>query len=249
MNALCFDTRILCWRGSCWRKVRPLLPIARLGLSILTTFPGIDVQAELQVKTGSPAMAPSHLPQHIPNPPVQPALQRAAVNRQHARRSLQGMPPRASSSGMPQPISHENSFSVRSPQQPTPSSHASSPTAMSINSAGSVAQDVMTPPASAILAQGPLQQHRLSQHQQQQHSRNHYMMQHPAQRPIPQAQYPGSSGMSSVSSASSQGLGGQANTGTASASAYYPSPFQKHIDQLGKSLPPTSPFPIELCSS
>ncbi|PNS20081.1 hypothetical protein CAC42_5531 [Sphaceloma murrayae] len=52
---------------------------------------GIDVQAELQIKTGSPVFDASHLPPQMPAPMIPTPLQRTAVNRQQARRSYQSV--------------------------------------------------------------------------------------------------------------------------------------------------------------
>ncbi|KAH8815800.1 hypothetical protein F5884DRAFT_818019 [Xylogone sp. PMI_703] len=94
---------------------------------------GIDVQAELRAKTGSPHLGPTHVTQ-VP----QPTVQRAIMNRHHqARRSNSSIAPKIEP-GVP--------HTHQSPQsRPTPSSHASSPTAQSPAFA---TQGVMTPPAS-----------------------------------------------------------------------------------------------------
>lgn len=192
------------------------------------------MQTELQAKTGSPSLAPTYLSHAIPPPMAQPALQRTALSRQHARRSGQGFAPRLGPGpNMAQP-SHD-AFNARSPQgQPTPSSHASSPTALSQRSPISIPQGGMTPPTSAVLAQPQQQQYR-----SQAPPRSQYMMQNPAQqRPQPPSQYPSSSGMSSISaSTQAGGMTGSVSSAPAGPSAYYPSPFQKHIDQLGKLTP------------
>lgn len=177
---------------------------------------GIDVQAELQLKTGSPALGPAYMPPHPAPGSMAPApLQRTALNRQHARRAGQPFAQRmAPGSAAPS----EASFSARSPQgHPTPSSHASSPTGISTQSPASMQQGGITPPASVMHAQ---QQH----YAVQQHSRPRYVMQHPPQRAAPPVQYGNSTSNLTDS-----------NGGVSSApSAYYPSPFQKHIEELGK---------------
>ncbi|KAL1641243.1 hypothetical protein SLS58_006145 [Diplodia intermedia] len=62
---------------------------------------GIDVQAELRAKTGSPHLGPTRVPP--PGSAVQPPMQRAIMNRhQQARRSFAGFPQKFSvGSGLP----------------------------------------------------------------------------------------------------------------------------------------------------
>jgi len=170
-----------------------------------------------------------------------PATQRTAMNRQFARRSFPGVPQqqRPMSSASAQMLNkHDVPYSSSSPQgQPTPSSHASSPNAMSVKSPGTGPQNIMTPPASTAMGQGQAQHfNRLAQPQPS--HRSHYMMQNPLQRPAPM-QYggPPASGDVPQSAGLIQGQG----------AAAYPSPFQKHVDSLGKSLRPF--HTIELCSS
>jgi hypothetical protein len=192
---------------------------------------GIDVQAELQMKTGSPAVGHSYIPHHAPAPMASAPLQRTALNRQHARRSGQVYPPRLGPGAPTQP---DLSFSARSPQgHPTPSSHASSPTALSTQSPASA----MTPPASAITgAQQPQQQQQQQQYGIAQPPRSRYVMQHPPQHRGPA--YNASNGVSSIAETSNGAPG----------STFYPSPFQKHIEQLGKwSRSLSRSCPIELC--
>ncbi|KAK8211583.1 hypothetical protein M8818_003238 [Zalaria obscura] len=183
---------------------------------------GIDVQAELQAKTGSPALGPAYMPPHVRPPMGQTPLQRTAMSQQHARRA--GQPPfgQAMGPGMGRPL--DGSFSARSPQgHPTPSSHASSPNAMSTHTPPSIPQGQMTPPTSAVLAQP--QQYRSSQPQP---PRPAYMMQ---QRPAPPSQYPSSNSTQTGATMTGSTAPHGPTTGS---TAYYPSPFQKHIDQLGK---------------
>jgi hypothetical protein len=70
-----------------------------------------------------------------------------------------------------------------------------------------------------------------------------------AQRPGPQSQYQpnhSTSNRNSLNAPMSAGAPGGNVNPAIPASQYYPSPFQKHIDQLGKF---TLPLQIELCSS
>jgi len=205
----------------------------------------------------------ANIPQaHVPQPP----LQRAAVQRQQARRSggPAFLPKLAPGQGNP-----EINFPTSSPQgHPTPSSHGSSPTNVPTRSPMAMHQGGMTSPASTVLAQGPAQQyHGYPRASQQPSNPSYYSIpQQPQnlppqqQRPPPPSQYQSSASVvSSLSTGSQHSLNppaapqmmsaGQgsmnASAGPPSASAYYPSPFQKHIDQLGKLTP--LPFPIELC--
>ena len=196
------------------------------------------MQAELQVKTGSPIIGPAHVSPHIPASFTQAPLQRTAMSRHHARRSGHAIvqrPPSASVVNQP----HETILPAHSPiGQPTPSSHASSPTALSMKSPGPMVQGGITPPTSAVVAQGQMQQFRSSQQ-----ARPQYTMQ--AQRPLPSVQYQNSNGMSKKPKTGPQ-AGGVSSGSTSAASAYYSSPFQKHIDQLGK-LSLFLCYAIELC--
>lgn len=89
---------------------------------------GIDVQAELQAKHGSPNFGPTHMPASVIPPP---AVCRTLLNRHH-RRSASSIAPKVEPgySTLP-PIHAGNPLAAGSPksQRPTPSSHAASPTA------------------------------------------------------------------------------------------------------------------------
>ncbi|ESZ96925.1 hypothetical protein SBOR_2719 [Sclerotinia borealis F-4128] len=174
---------------------------------------GIDVQAELRAKTGSPHLGPTHMQQNMAHPPT--FHRAAAMNRHHqARRSNSNIAPKLEPG-----VSFHNPSSQ---SRPTPSSHASSPTT---NSPGFNNQGVLTPPSSDSQVQ----------HQQQQQQRLH------AAKTQAQHALSGTTGLlvnTSVGSplgAKVQGNGnGTGNTGSAPvAAAYYPS-FQNHIEQLGK---------------
>ena len=178
-------------------------------------------------------------------PAPQPPLQRTAMQRHHARRSGQDFLPKLA----PGSLNQEANFQGSPQGHPTPSSHSSSPTNPLTRSPMVMQQGGNTPPNTAVLAQ-PQQQHfqnfpRASQqppnpafYQRQQNSPN-------AQRGQQQQYQSNASAVSSHSTGSRQSLGPSmsagANPGSAasnSASSYYPSPFQKHIDQLGKLPPP-----------
>ncbi|KAH6606822.1 hypothetical protein Trco_005975 [Trichoderma cornu-damae] len=87
---------------------------------------GIDVQAELQAKTGSPNLAPTHMPQNLVQPPP---LQRAMMHRHQARKSTSSIAPKTEpGTALPPPLQlHKSAPSPKN--RPTPSSHANSPNA------------------------------------------------------------------------------------------------------------------------
>lgn len=157
------------------------------------------------------------------------------MNRQHARRA--GQPFGQQRMGSGSATQSEMSFSARSPQgHPTPSSHASSPAALA-QSPASLQHGGITPPASGMHGQ---QQH----YGAQQPPRQRYSMQHPPQRVAPPVQYAPGGGANLPPPTMAE-----SNSAVASApSTYYPSPFQKHIEELGKlSRSPSRSFPVELC--
>ncbi|EME50232.1 hypothetical protein DOTSEDRAFT_68942 [Dothistroma septosporum NZE10] len=203
---------------------------------------GIDVQTELQMKTGSPVLGPGFM-HPAPSVPPQPQLQRTALQRQQARRSGQSYPPKLA----PGQSSQDMNFVITSPHaHPTPSSHASSPSQLSTRSPMTMHQGGMTPPASAVLAQPQAQHLQKFGRSAQQHPNQAFYQsqqqpagtQRPPRRPT-LSNYQGStSGLSSISAGSQNSMpqslpaatGGSA--GPQAASAFYPSPFQKHFDQL-----------------
>jgi len=84
---------------------------------------GIDVQAELRAKTGSPNLGPTHMPQNLVQPPP---IQRALINRHHqSRRSNSSIAPK-SEPGATLPPPHAVTASPKN--RPTPPSHSNSPT-------------------------------------------------------------------------------------------------------------------------
>ncbi|CAG8983739.1 hypothetical protein HYALB_00009835 [Hymenoscyphus albidus] len=188
---------------------------------------GIDVQAELRAKTGSPHLGPTHMPQNMAQAPT---VQRAIMNRHHqARRSQSSIAPKL-----------EPGAPLQSPQsRPTPSSHASSPTAIS---PGFHNPGVMTPPGSDSQMQF---------HQQQHHQQQRLQAPQAAKQPINQGNQglPGHGGL-----LGNQGVdaplapkgprgGGTHTGGTPAAAAYFASPnFQNHYEQLGKLTRPLLSF-------
>ncbi|KXL46716.1 MAG: hypothetical protein FE78DRAFT_538145 [Acidomyces sp. 'richmondensis'] len=192
---------------------------------------GIDVNAELQIKTGSPILGPGFMPHGTIAPqaaPVPPQLQRAAVQRQQSRRSGgQGFLPKLA----PGQQNVEMGFTTSPQGHPTPSSHASSPTNLPTRSPMAMHQGGVTPPTSAVLAQPQAQQyHAYARSSQQQPNSSFYaqkappnLQQRPLQRPAQYQNHAGSQRTLHVPMSAGQ-----------VPSAFYPSPFQKHIDQLGK---------------
>ncbi|GME54227.1 Basic-leucine zipper (bZIP) transcription factor [Neofusicoccum parvum] len=189
---------------------------------------GIDVQAELRAKTGSPHMGPTRVPP--PGSAVQPPMQRAIMNRhQQARRSLVGFPQKVEGvqgSPLAQPDGSVPNHSPHS--QPTPASHMSSPSTTATKSPNFI------PTISPNM--GPVSQSQQQQQQQQQQqirpqpSRSQYNPLPPQRSSSLNTQFAAPSGLPNASSAGGNALAGNGN----GPSAFYPSPFQSHMDQLGK---------------
>jgi hypothetical protein len=186
----------------------------------------IDVQAELRAK-GSPHLGPTKAPL-VPTSQASP-IQRAMMNRQQqARRPTAGIAPKLDPiNPMVQP-NREGAFSTQSPQlQPTPSSQTSSPSTS--KSPGFAVQGGISPSTSDFQAQQPHPQQRSQQQ--------------PQLRPL-NPSHPAMTGVASTPIGSAAGPPGPVPMTTAGGlpSAYYPSPFQKHIDQLGKLTRPLLSF-------
>ncbi|KAF3347584.1 Putative NADH dehydrogenase [Verticillium dahliae VDG2] len=86
---------------------------------------GIDVQAELRAKTGSPNLGPTHVPQNMVQPPP---IQRAIMGRHQARRSNSSIAPKLERGIGALPPLHAHTSTASPKSRPTPSSHANSPT-------------------------------------------------------------------------------------------------------------------------
>ncbi|KAI1769011.1 hypothetical protein GGR53DRAFT_517463 [Hypoxylon sp. FL1150] len=88
---------------------------------------GIDVQAELHAKTGSPNLGPTHMPQNMVQPPPMP---RAILNRHHhSRRSASSIAPKLEPgvTSLSQPAGVQQSMA--SPKnRPTPAASPTNPT-------------------------------------------------------------------------------------------------------------------------
>ncbi|KAI9891118.1 MAG: hypothetical protein M1814_003317 [Vezdaea aestivalis] len=170
---------------------------------------GIDVQAELRAKTGSPQLGPTTISPVGQNP----SMQRAVMNRHNqnkARRSNFGVSKPEPTSALPLSAA-QSAFSSGSPQlQPTPSSHTSSPSTHISPTFGP--QGVITPPINDRLAQPPQQSLRPSQQQG---------------RPSQQGFNGPQGGFVAPGAATN-------HRSTGPSSFYPPSPFASHMEQLGK---------------
>jgi hypothetical protein len=173
---------------------------------------GIDVHAELAAKTGSPGAGPVNRSHPLHGAPLNQAstMQRAMMNRHQARRSTSSVPAKI------EPATHTplQYTDQHSPQlQPTPASHISSP---SVHSPSYGLQNVPSPSHSAeLLAQ-----------QQQQHQQQHPPRATNHQAPT-RLQMTPSNPQPTAAPAS-------ATPSSAASQTFYASPFQNHIDQLGK---------------
>lgn len=202
-------------------------------------FSGIDVQGELRLKSGSPAVPSAKLAPQVnnPSPLSRPPMSRHASNRMPA-----GIVPNSDTLR----ARRDGGYSIHSAQlQPTPSSHVSSPS---------------TAKSPGFPLQSPISDiHPPPQQQQQQHhtfgpiSRANILSQPGGFAPGPSLLTPSSTGdavepnMASRPGASGSPLNGNGhhnnnhNTqsrgagGGGGGGAFYMSPFQKHYEQLGKS--------------
>lgn len=186
---------------------------------------GIDVQAELRAKTGSPNLGPVRTPASATTSPNQPPLQqRAILNRQQQRRSIGGPSKAEGPHALPM-IQPDGALPNRSPlSQPTPGSHLSSPSTSATRSPNFIPQGTSVSPNF-----GPMS-HQQPQLRPQPPRSNFTSMMGP-QRPSLITNQPPSNGLSSASTAS----GGSAMTqssATGSHSSYYTPPFTDHMNQL-----------------
>jgi hypothetical protein len=185
---------------------------------------GIDVQAELRAKTGSPNLGPTRAPASAHASPNQaPLQQRAILNRQQQRRSLQGPPKADGSNGLP--MIQPDGPVQRSPlSQPTPGSHLSSPAQSATRSPNFVAHgqahgQSVSPNFGAL----PPQQLR------PQPPRNNFTPMMGAQRPPLAANQQNPGGLPN---ASTVGHSVNGMTQSSGPSAFYPSQYSDHMNQL-----------------
>ena len=176
----------------------------------------IDVQAELKSKAEGSTVMP-HSAQPVGGPQPTP-VQRALLNRQRqVRRSTSG-----SSSRALRPHSSKSS-SVQSPRlQPEPPSQMVSPT--TTKSPTGIAKGGMISPSVDMKAQQPQQLLPPLESRA-------YPLQQPSRLSIPtsRSSMQGTTPSTADTSRSSE-IGSTAGT----QSSFYPSPFQAHIEQLGK---------------
>jgi hypothetical protein len=176
----------------------------------IDTYLGIDVQAELRAKTGSPNLGPTHMPQNLVQPPP---IQRAIMNRHHqSRRSNSNIAPKAEPVPVLPPPLQPHSTATSPKNRPTPSSHSNSPSNTGSAFSPAASDNMSMRGSMTSMSRQPMPQ-QPQQPQQQQMSQN--------------TQPPRSSMMQN------SGRGAQAGSGA----SYYPTPaFQNHIEQLGKFL-------------
>ncbi|OJJ51626.1 hypothetical protein ASPZODRAFT_148877 [Penicilliopsis zonata CBS 506.65] len=171
---------------------------------------GIDVQAELRMKTSASGATPMKQPNPMASKPTS-TLERAAVNRSTVQRHPAGIAPKSDQFGMAQ--HREGAYGMPSPQfQATPPSHMSSPS--HTKSPGFAFQGALSPAATDPHVRSQLLP------QPRSFGNNH------TSPPMGMPQ------QSDVTEAKSMLPGGTAPLASRVASAYYPSPFQKHYDQL-----------------
>ena len=193
---------------------------------------GIDVQAELKIKTeGSHVVPQSQNPAGSQQPTP---IQRAVMNRHNQiRRSTSG----SQSSRILKPQSSHASSNHSPRLQPTPP-HTISP---------NTTKSPIGLPKGGIISSG---MDLKAQQQQQQHvplEPRGYPQQPPSRLNIPTT-IPSMQNMTPSTTDGSRGS--EMESAAGSHSSFYPSTFQAHIEQLGKlSRPFLSLFPMELCSS
>ena len=189
------------------------------------------MQAELRAKTGSPQLGPTKAAPPASTNQALP-IQRALMNRHHqARRSAGGIAPKFEPTH-PVTGQREGGLPTQSPQlQPTPPSQTSTPS--TTKSPGFVAQGGMTPPGSDLQAQQQPQPqlHHQRQHQQPRPHQPPKAQSRPRIQPHPGILIPTTD---AVGSHLAPQTARSAGSGSASTSTFYPSPFQSHIEQLGK---------------
>ncbi len=186
-------------------KGLPILSIAVRVVSLLISPSGIDVQAELKMKTDS-----THTPQHHPSSTQggPSAVERAVLNRK-------GQPRRSNSGTAPKPLRpHQISSQVPPRLQPTP------PSTRSPTSGSSPHGSTKAIPRSSS-GEGFKPQ------------KNRQVPLEPRQPPSKIHIQPGISGIQQMSPSSAGGSKGS-ELGAPSSQSFYPSPFQAHIEQLGK---------------
>jgi len=199
---------------------------------------GIDVQAELRAKTGSPNLGPTHMPQNLVQPPP---IQRAILNRHHARRSNSSIAPKLEPgviSPLPPPL-HPHPSAASPKSRPTPSSHSASPSATTSYSSQH-SQHGASPASSDHLSAAPIRPSIPTTTTMKAPPTPHGLPNISARRQM-------------QISALQQGPPHTGASVPGTSAPFYPTPsFQNHIEQLGKLARFLFPLPapiVELCPS
>lgn len=176
---------------------------------------GIDVQAELRAKGGSPNLGPTRMP--VSTAPLTQPIQRYAVNKYAQNRRSLGNIPKSSSP--------TQAVNISPNIRPQPTSGISSPTVSAHHRSPNFLPQQNGPMSPAF---GPSGQ-QIRPHTQQVRPQ----FQPPPRPSIATAGYPSSASTinSAVSAASS---GPNPNQVQQNPNSFYNSPFQNHYDQLGK---------------
>ena len=192
---------------------------------------GIDVQAELRAKTGSPNLGPTRAAASTAASPNQaPLQQRAILNRQQQRRSLGGPPKAEGVHGLPM-IQPDGAVPNRSPlSQPTPVSHLSSPSTTATRSPNFVPQGTSVSPNFGPLP--PQQQQPQQQQLRPQPPRSSYTPMMGPQRPSLVTNQPPSNGMSSASTVGSGASVMTQSSTSGGPTSFFSTPFTDHMSQL-----------------
>ncbi|KAL8366930.1 hypothetical protein RB595_009127 [Gaeumannomyces hyphopodioides] len=206
---------------------------------------GIDVQAELRAKTGSPNLGPTHMPQNLVQPPP---ISRSLLGRHHARRSNSSIAPKleqsdlSATTALHPPLGGTSAMSPKS--RHAASSHSASPTNTASVFGGSPAASGpdhvapgVRPPSVGLKQQPPAPMA--------------HMNGMPATGPprTMQQQMQAAAQRHAMQRAAAAG-GAPGGVVTTTAAPFYTPAFQNHIEQLGKLTRPNNPAPppIELCS-
>ncbi|KZM24808.1 uncharacterized protein EKO05_0003454 [Ascochyta rabiei] len=187
---------------------------------------GIDVQAELRAKTGSPNLGPTRPAASAHPSPNQPPLQqRAILNRQQQRRSLQGPPKADGTNGLPT-IQPDGPIQRSPLSQPTPGSHLSSPAQSATRSPNFMPQGHSVSPNF-----GPVPPHQQQPQQlrpQPPRSNFNPMMAGPQRPSVITNQAP----VNGIPSASTVGPSANGITQSSGSSSFYQSQYSDHMNQL-----------------
>ncbi len=179
------------------------------------------MQAELRAKTGSPNLGPTHVPQNLVQPPP---IQRAILNRHHARRSASGIAPKLEPgipvSPLPPPM-HAHPSALSPKNRHTPSSHSASPSGTASFGSQHGASPAGSDHPNAAVRQAMPPMPGMKPTQPPQHLAPLHGLPGPRQMQMPNLQQQGTNHV----------RGSVAGT----PAAFYPTPsFQNHIEQLGK---------------